>query len=265
MSILFMAGCATADPAASDNELAVIVQSLPRSDPQRERACEELVARYQPLVRSCVRGYSSGPDLTDDLMQVGYLGLLKAISSFDPGLGSLAAYARPCISGEIKRYFRDKRWDMRVHRSVQELRLQIRDATADLTQQMARAPRPADLAEALQVSEGEIIKAQLAEYAFQVRSFDAPVSNADDAAALSDRIGGEDPRLELALDLESVQTHWPELDDQAQMILTMRFYGNMTQAEIAGKMGISQMHVSRLLRRALDHLHKRLTETAQAV
>jgi RNA polymerase sigma-B factor len=255
----------TAESAISDSELAVLVRSLPRGDPRREEACETLVARYQPLVRSCVRSYHGGPDLTEDLTQVGYLGLLKAINSFDPGLGTtLAAYARPCITGEIKRYFRDRRWHLHVSRSVQELRLAIRDATAELTQQLAHAPGPADLARALQVSEDEIIEAQLAEHAFQSLSLDIPLFDDGGTATLSDRIGGEDPRLQQTLDLESVQTHWPELDGQAQAILTMRFYGNMTQAQIADKLGISQMHVSRLLRRALDYLHKCLTETARS-
>lgn len=263
MTILLSA--ITTESAASDSELAVLIQSLPHGDPRREQACEDLVRRYQPLIRSCVRSYQGGNDLTEDLMQVGYLGLLKAIGNFDPHLGNtLASYARPCITGEIKRYFRDKRWHMRVHRPVQELRLAIRDVTADLTQQLERAPRMADLAKALQVSEDEIIEAQLAEHAFQALSLNAPLLNADGAATLSDHIGGEDPRLQHALDIESVNTHWPELDDQAQAILTMRFYGNMTQAQIADKLGISQMHVSRLLRRALDYLHKCLAETAQS-
>jgi RNA polymerase sigma-B factor len=188
-------------------------------------------------------------------MQVGYIGLMKAINNFDPQVGdSLAAYARPCISGEIKRYFRDRRWQVRVYRPVQELRLEIREATAALTQQLARAPQPAELAEYLQVSE-----AQFADRAFQAVSLDAPVTGEDGSASLGDLIGEEDPRLQHAVDIEAVQAHWPELDDQSQLLLTLRFYGNLTQEEIGRRLGVSQMQVSRLLRRALDYLRDCLT------
>ena len=117
------------------------MQSLPDGSARREVACETLVARYQPVIRSCVRRYRGPRELDDELMQVGYLGLMKAIRNFDPEIGSnLPAYVRPCVSGEIKRYFRDRRWTVRVQRPVQELRLEIREATGPLTQELARAP-----------------------------------------------------------------------------------------------------------------------------
>ena len=244
----------------SDAELATLVQSLPSGNIRREQACEALVGRYQPIVRSCVRRYSSTPEIADELMQVGYLGLMKAINNFDPQIGSsLPAYARPCVSGEIKRYFRDLRWSVRVDRAVQELRLEIREASVALTQQLARAPRRAELAEYLHVSEGQITEAQSASQAFQAVSLDTPLSTEDGTASLGDLIGKEDPRLAHTIDLESVQAHWDELDDQCQLLLTLRFYGNMTQAEIGDRLGVSQMQVSRLLRRTLDYLRDRLT------
>lgn len=243
----------------SDAELAALVQSLPSGDIRREQACEALIGRYQPIIRSCVRRYRSTPEFADELMQVGYLGLMKAIRNFDPQVGSsLPAYARPCISGEIKRYFRDLRWSVRVERSTQELRLEIREASVTLTQKLARAPRRAELAEYLHVSEDQITEAESASQAFQAVSLDAP-STEDGTASLSDLIGEEDPRLAHMVDLESVQAHWDELDDQCQLLLTLRFYGNMTQAEIGDRLGVSQMQVSRLLRRTLDHLRDRLT------
>jgi len=243
----------------SDAELAALVQSLPCGDIRREQACEALVGRYQPIVRSCVRRYPSTPEIADELMQVGYLGLMKAINNFDPQIGSLPAYARPCVSGEIKRYFRDLRWSVRVERGVQELRLEIREASIALTQQLARAPRWAELAEYLHVSEGQIAEAQSASQAFQAVSLDTPLSAEDGTASLGDLLGEEDPRLAHTVDLESVQAHWDELDDQCQLLLTLRFYGNMTQAEIGDRLGVSQMQVSRLLRRTLDYLRDRLT------
>jgi RNA polymerase sigma-B factor len=246
----------------SDAELVELVQTLPEGDSKREGACETLVARYQPVIRSCVRRYRGPRDLDDELMQVGYLGLMKAISNFDPVIGtSLPAYVRPCVSGEIKRYFRDRRWQVRVQRPVQELRLEIREATGPLTQELARAPRPAELAERLQVSEERITEAQAAERAFQATSLDAPVSDDDGAATVGDLIGAEDPGIEQAVDLESVRAHWGELDDQSQELLTLRFYGNLTQSEIGDRLGVSQMQVSRLLRRALGFLRSRLAGT----
>jgi RNA polymerase sigma-B factor len=245
--------------ADSDAELTGLVQSLPAGSSQRERACETLIARYRPMVRACVRRYQTPPDLTDELTQAGYLGLMKAISNFDPDVGaSLAAYARPCISGEIMRWFRDHRWPVRVQRPVQELRLGIQAVTPDLTQQLGRAPTAGELAEQLNVGTEQITEALVASRAFQALSLDAPVKDDGDAASLGELTGRDDPQLEHLVDIESVHAHWAELDDQSQRLLTMRFYGNMTQEQIGQRLGVSQMQVSRLLRRALDHLRDRL-------
>jgi RNA polymerase sigma-B factor len=255
-----------ADPGPADNDLVRQVQSLPRGRPEREAACEALVSRYQGLVRSCVQRYRDSPESPDELMQVGYLGLLKAINNFDTAIGeNLAAYAQPCVSGEIKRYFRDKRWQVRVRRPVQELRLEMRKASADLTQRLARAPKDAELAEFLNVSEADIREAQAASMAFQATSLDAPLPDSkDESGSLSDVLGAEDPGLELTVDMESVWTHWNELPDREQQLLMMRFYGNMTQAQIGEQLGISQMHVSRLLTRALGYLRERIAEPQSA-
>ena len=244
-----------AGAAFSDADLVALVQSLPYGDARREQACESLVARYQGLLRSTVQHYRSSPEMADELMQAGYLGLMKAIDGFDPQVGtSLLAYARPCISGEIKRYFRDRRWSVRVSRPAQELRLELRDAAAVLTQQLARDPKPAELAQYLHVSEEQITAAQLAGQAFQALSLDAPLAGEDGTACLGDLLGEDDPQLEHTVDLDSVLAHWDELDGQCQQLLTLRFYGNLTQDEISRRLGVSQMQVSRLLRRTLDHL-----------
>jgi RNA polymerase sigma-B factor len=192
-------------------------------------------------------------------MQVGYLALLKAILNFDPRLGaSLAANARPCVSGEIKRHFGDKRWHIRVRRSAQESRLQIRTATADLSQQLGHTPSNAEIASCLQVSEAELQEAQLASQAFEASSLDAPLPG-EDSGSLADFLGAEDHLLEQAVDMQSAWTHWAELPDREQRLLMMRYYGNMTQAEIGAELGISQMHVSRLLRRALTYIRDHIT------
>jgi RNA polymerase sigma-B factor len=240
---------------ATDNELVRLVQSLPRGSEGRDIACEKLVARYQSLVRSCAQRYRQSPEPQEELVQVGYVGLLKAINNFDPSVGTnLAAYAQPCVSGEIKRHFRDKRWQVHVKRSVQELRLELRRARSELTQSLARSPRAEELAEHLGVSDDELRDAQRADLVFQASSLDAPLADGQDNANLADLMGAEDPQLEHALDMEAVWTHWGDLPLRQQRLLMMRFYGNMTQTEIGERLGISQMHVSRLLAGALDYL-----------
>jgi RNA polymerase sigma-B factor len=255
---------AATEAEPSDHELVGAVQSLAKGHPEREAACEALVARYQGLVRSCVQRYRDSPESADELMQVGYVGLMKAINNFDTAVGeSLVAYAQPCVSGEIKRYFRDKRWHVRVKRSVQELRLDIRKASAELSQQLGRTPADADLASYLNVSEESVREAQLASMAFQASSLDAPLLDTQgEGGSLSDLLGEDDPQLERTLDMESVRTHWEELPGREQKLLLMRFYGNMTQAQIGAQLGLSQMHVSRLLTRALDYLRDRIAEPA---
>ena len=246
---------------ASDLELVRIFQSRPHDDPEAARACEILIRRHKPLVASCVRRYLNGPEAAEDLMQVGYMGLMKAINNFDPDVGEiLAAYAMPCITGEIKRHFRDKRWQIKVHRSTQELRLRIRNAGGELAQQLRRTPHDADMASYLGVSEAEIAEAHLAGQALQVAYLDAPLRQDDEAgASTSDMIGADDGQLEHFLDMDSVWTHLGELPDREQKLLMMRFYGNLTQQQIATELGISQMHVSRLLARTLAQLREGLT------
>ena len=243
----------------SDDELLVRFRALPRDSHERSAACELLVARYERLVRSCVRQYRGSPEPVEDLMQVGYVGLLKAISHFDPAAGaSLGAYARPCISGELKRYFRDKRWAFHVDRQVQELVLAARDATEPLAQQLGRTPVDSDLARHLGVSGDELRQARQAQLAFAPSSLDAPLVGQPDVSTLADALGEEDPRLEHLLGMHAVSAHWGELPPREQQILIMRFYGDMTQAQIGQQLGISQMHVSRLNARALGHLRARL-------
>jgi RNA polymerase sigma-B factor len=223
-------------------------------------ARETLVRRYEAVVRGCVQPYRSSPEPIDDLMQVGYVGLMKAINNFDPEIGeNLAAYARPCISGEIKRHFRDKRWQIRVRRSAQELRLRINAATGELTQRLARTPTCADFARYLQVSEAEIASAQLASQAFQVAYLDGPATPGEDTnGCLADFVGAEDQQIEQMIAMDSVWRHCAELPEREQTLLMMRFFGNMTQNQIAEELGISQMHVSRLLSYALGYLRERI-------
>jgi RNA polymerase sigma-B factor len=248
----------------SDNALLAKVRGLPRDNELRAAACEALVDRYQTLVRSCVRQYRASPEPTEDLMQVGYVGLLKAINNYDPDLGdSLSAYAQPCVSGEIKRHFRDKRWQIHVRRSAQELLLELRKANEELTQRLGRAPDESELADRLGVSQDDMQEARQADLVFSTYSLDAPLSDRGDPALLADMLGEDDPGVAHTIDMEAVNAHWEELPEREQRILVLRFYGNLTQTEIGERLGISQMHVSRLLARALSHLKSRLLDLAE--
>jgi len=194
-------------------------------------------------------------------MQVGYVGLLKAISNFDPAAGaSLATYARPCISGELKRHFRDKRWQVQVNRPVQELVLQVRAVTWRLAQELGRTPTESDMARQLGVSGSELRQARRAELAFQSYSLDAPQPGQPGMITLTDVLGAEDPQMEHMLRMQAVATHWGELPAREQEILLMDFRGGMTQVQIGQRLRISQMHVSRLRAHALGYLRSRLLD-----
>jgi RNA polymerase sigma-B factor len=250
--------------ALSDNALLARLRPLPRGSAEREAICEILVSRYAGLVRSCVRPYHLSPEPAEDLLQVGYVGLLKAINGVDPAYGdSLGAYAAPCISGEIKRHFRDRRWQMRVGRRAQELLLEMRAAEEALTHQLGRTPDDRELARHLDVPEDDVREARQAYQVFTTHSLDAPLSGSDDPALLGDMLGEDDPAVAHATDIEAVRAHLDELPEREQRILVWRFYGNLTQSQIGDRLGISQMHVSRLLDRALTYLRVQITESTE--
>jgi RNA polymerase sigma-B factor len=244
-----------------DQALLGLVRSSPQASERRTAACELLVTRHQGLVRSCVRPYLRSPEPAEDLMQVGYVGLLKAISNFDPAIGcSLATYARPCISGELKRHLRDKRWQVRVKRPVQELVLQVREATWRLAQELGRTPTETDLARDLGVSADDLRQARRAELAFWPDSLDAPLTGQTGTIILAEVLGEEDPRMEHMLGMQAVATHWDELPAREQEILLMAFRGGLTQTQIGQQLRMSQMQVSRLRSRALGYLRSRLLD-----
>jgi RNA polymerase sigma-B factor len=243
----------------NDRELLKIIRTLPSASAQRAAACGLLVSRHQLLVGSCVRRYLRSPEPTEDLMQVGYVGLMKAINSFNPVLGdNLAPYAQVCISGEIKRHLRDKRWQIHVQRSVKERVLEAREVTRELSQELGRTPDESDVALHLGVSEDDLRLARLAEMTLQLTSLDAPMAGRPYGHSLADVLGVEDPGLEHMLDRQALATHWIELPPRERKILLMRFHGDMTQAEIGRELGISQMQVSRLLAHGLGYLRWRM-------
>ena len=190
-----------------DRELLDMVRALPAASPPRAAAYELLVDRHRSLVYSCVQRYRGGSEPAEDLMQVGYVGLMNAIIRFDAAVGSnLAAYAQVVISGEIKRHFRDKCWPVRVKRSVQELALEAREAVRQLTQDLGRAPTDPEMARHLGVSGADLQDARRAELAFRPSSLDAPLAGLPALATLADLLGEEDWRLEHLLGMRAVAT-----------------------------------------------------------
>jgi len=179
-------GTASADrEELSDSDLLASCRGYPRGSREHAVACDVLVRRYTPLVRACVRQYWDSPESLDDLMQVGYVGLLKAIGSYNPAFGNrLRACAMPCVTGEIKRHFRDKRWQVRATRPVRELMLELRGAREDLTHELGRLPVDSELAGRLGVTPDELREARRAAEGFSALSLKAPAGEADDAAEL---------------------------------------------------------------------------------
>ena len=243
----------------SDDELLVRLHALPRDSDERAALCELLVERHEKLVRSCVRQYRGSPEPVEDLMQVGYVGLLKAINNYDPAFGNnLTAYATPCVSGEIKRHFRDKRWQVHVRRSAQELLLSMRKASEDLTHQLGRQPTNTELTERLGVSMEDLLEAQQGTWCSAPTRWTRRCRTTRTPASCPTCSATRMPTW-------SARSTWRPCHPLARLpsakkILTMRFYGNLTQAEIGASLGISQMHVSRLLSRALTHLRSRLLD-----
>ena len=221
----------------------------------RDRALrDELVTAHMGLAEYLARRFTNRGEPLDDLVQVAALGLLKAVDRFDPERGlEFSTYATPTIVGELKRHFRDKGWAVRVPRRVQELHLRLGSVVSQLSQELGRSPTIGEIAHAATVSEEEVLEAIEAGHAYRFTSLDAPSGN-DDEMSLSAELGSEDQGL---IDSEHRVTLSPliaQFPPRERMILHLRFFEGLTQSEIAGRLGISQMHVSRLLARALAQL-----------
>ena len=224
----------------------------------RDRARDDLVHLHLPLVEHCARRFRNRGEPFEDLVQVGTIGLIKSIDRFDSDRGvEFSTYATPTIIGEIKRYFRDKGWAIRVPRRLQELRMQIGAATAELTQSLGRSPTPRELAESIGCSVEEIVEGIESSNAYSTLSLDA-TDDDDGSPSMLDAIGIDDEALELVEIRESIKPLLDRLDPREKKILLLRFFRNMTQSQIAEEIGVSQMHVSRLLSRTLAHLRTSL-------
>ncbi len=217
-----------------------------------------LVRMHLPLVEHLARRFRNRGEPLDDLTQVATIGLIKSVDRFDPDRGvEFSTYATPTVVGEIKRHFRDKGWAVRVPRRLQELRLALTTATAELSQRHGRSPTVHELAEKLGISEEEVLEGLESANAYSTLSLDVPDTD-DESPAVADTLGSYDEALEGVEYRESLKPLLEDLPPREKRILLLRFFGNMTQSQIAQEVGISQMHVSRLLARTLAQLREKL-------
>ena len=247
------------DGDAAAKALLALMAELPAGSPDRPRVRQRLIEAYMPLAEHLARRFRNRGEPLDDLVQVACLALVKSVDGYDHSRGAaFTSYAIPMILGELKRHFRDKGWNVRVPRRLQELRLDIGKAGADLAQQLGHSPTVAELAGHLGVSEDEVIEAMESGHAYRALSLHAPVAGDESGTELADLLGGLDPDLENVENREALRPLLAKLPQREQRIIVMRFFGNMTQSQIAGQLGISQMHVSRLLAHAIGVLRESL-------
>jgi RNA polymerase sigma-B factor len=229
------------------------------------RAREQLIERYMSLVRSLARRYAYRGEQLDDLVQIGAIGLIKAIDRFDVERGvELTTYATPNIIGEIKRHFRDKGWSVRVPRGLQELNVQISKLVEQLTVQLGRSPTIAELAEAAGVEEEAVLEALESGRAYSSVSL-SPGGASDDEGELDplESLGTEEHEYEISEDRAVLAPGFKVLDERERRILHLRFFSGLTQSQIAEQIGISQMHVSRLIRRSLEKIREEIAEESE--
>jgi RNA polymerase sigma-B factor len=245
---------------ARARELFERLAAMPPGSPEREQLRGVLVEMHLPLVEYLARRFRNRGEWLDDLTQVATIGLIKSIDRFDLERGvEFSTYATPTIVGEIKRHFRDKGWAVRVPRRLQELKLSLTKAIGELAQREGRAPTVSELAAHLQMSEEEVLEGLESANAYSTVSLDAPDSGDEDAPAVADSLGIVDEALEGVEYRESLKPLLERLPPREKKILLLRFFGNLTQSQIAAELGISQMHVSRLLARTLTQLRDGLT------
>ncbi|MFI5890093.1 SigB/SigF/SigG family RNA polymerase sigma factor [Actinoplanes sp. NPDC051513] len=221
----------------------------------RERLRAEFVEQALPLARRLARRYRGRGEPMEDLEQVARLGLVKAVNRYDPERGSFTAYAIVTITGELKRHFRNHGWGIHVPRRLQDLSLEVGRARGALTATLSRRPTDEDIAERLGIDVAEVREAEMSGAAYAPESLNAQADGYD-GLEVGDLVGAPDPGLDLVDDRVTVERLICRLPERERRILGLRFYGNLSQADIAEKLGVSQMHVSRLLARALTWLRQ---------
>ncbi|MQB00886.1 MAG: SigB/SigF/SigG family RNA polymerase sigma factor [Actinobacteria bacterium] len=227
----------------------------------RVKLREQLVDQYIGLVEFLARRFRNRGEPLEDLVQVGTIGLLKAIERFDLDREvEFSTYATPTVVGELKRHFRDKGWAVRVPRRLQELHLELSKVVSELGQEIGRSPTVAEIADYTGQSEESVLEGLEIAQAYNFTSLDAPIDAENGTTSFADQLGSEDEHLENLEYRASLAPEMEKLPERERRILYLRFYRGLTQSEIADRLGISQMHVSRLLNRTLMHLREALEE-----
>ncbi|MDT7724548.1 MAG: polymerase sigma-B factor [Actinomycetota bacterium] len=234
---------------------------LAPDDPERAVARDELVTRCLPLAEHIARRFGGRGESREDLLQVARLGLVNAVDRFDVDRETeFISFAVPTIMGEIRRYFRDSGWAVRVPRRLKELHLAISKATGVLAQRLGRAPTPTELAAELKIDIDELSDGLVAGNAYHTISVESTISDKTEDLSLLDTVGDYDGELEKVDNHETLKPLLDQLPERERTIVMLRFFGNMTQTQIAEQIGVSQMHVSRLLSRTLEYLREKLSE-----
>jgi RNA polymerase sigma-B factor len=230
--------------------------ALAVEDPQRQKLREQLIAGYLPVAENIARRFANRGEPLEDLVQVATVGLINAVDRFEPGRGAhFFSFAIPTITGELRRYFRNHGWSTQVPRRLKDLHVAIRSAQRELSQQLGRAPRPSEIAKRLGISVSEVIEGLQAGEAYRSSSLDELLSSeGGGTATLGEFVGGLDAELEVIDDREVLRPLLAQLPPRERTILALRFFRGLTQTQIAEQVGMSQMHVSRLLHQTLTSL-----------
>lgn len=233
-----------------------------RRDPA---AREELVRRYIPFARNLALRYRGASESFDDLLQVANLGLVNAVDRFEPERGTpFAAFASPTILGELKRHFRDRVWTVRVPRGLHDRMAEVDRATTALTVELQRSPSVGEIAAKLGLDHTDVLEVLEASHNRRPLSLDRPVGGEEDESPAAEWVGGEDEGFELVDDKLALEGVLPQLGERERLILRLRFVEDMTQSQIAERIGHSQMHVSRILRRTLERIRNEVAEQGKA-
>ncbi|MGB8940252.1 MAG: SigB/SigF/SigG family RNA polymerase sigma factor, partial [Streptomyces sp.] len=234
---------------APDTESAFAHLATLDSGPEFDLLCEEIVTAWLPMAHRLASRFRNKGENLEDLRQVAAMGLIKAVKRFEPERGAFESYAVPTITGELRRHFRDRMWDVRVPRRVQELRNKVRFARRELLERPGSDAEPslADIAERAELTEDEVREGMEAMSSYSALSLDAEVSADPDGFSLADTLGAPDPAYDCITDREAAKTGLRRLPERERTILYLRFFEDMTQSRIAEELGISQMHVSRLI------------------
>ncbi|MFV8170159.1 RNA polymerase sigma factor SigF [Mycolicibacterium peregrinum] len=235
------------------------LSGLSEDSPARERQRERIVERCLPLADHIARRFDGRGEPREDLVQVARVGLVNAVNRFDVEAGSdFVSFAVPTIMGEVRRHFRDNSWSVKVPRRLKELHLRLGAATAELSQRLGRAPTASELAEELDMDREEVIEGLVAGSSYNTLSIDSGGGGDEDAPAIVDTLGDMDDGLDQIDNRETLRPLLAQLPERERTVLLLRFFESMTQTQIAERVGVSQMHVSRLLAKSLARLRDQL-------